>query len=96
MPNRTNQVLHTQIYESGYTSSFSSKMFYLRRIEHKLRVPPDLHDRPIEEAIKGELQKLFVALSFPVKVLQLIRGMATRNEYIFKRRTKAATIVQDT
>ncbi|KAF3449692.1 hypothetical protein FNV43_RR10423 [Rhamnella rubrinervis] len=35
-------------------------MFYLSRIEHKLRVPPDLHDRPIEEAIKGELQKLFV------------------------------------
>ncbi|KAF3441330.1 hypothetical protein FNV43_RR15244 [Rhamnella rubrinervis] len=35
-------------------------MFYLTRIEHKLRVPPDLHDRPIEEAIKVELQKLFV------------------------------------
>ncbi|KAF3456061.1 hypothetical protein FNV43_RR00704 [Rhamnella rubrinervis] len=33
----------------------AGKLFYLSRIEHKLRVPPDLHERPIEEAIRGEL-----------------------------------------
>lgn len=36
------------------------KMFYLSRIEHTLRVPPDMLRRPIAEAIKDELEKLFL------------------------------------
>ncbi|KAH7517300.1 DNA-directed RNA polymerase III subunit rpc8 [Ziziphus jujuba] len=35
-------------------------MFFLSQIEHTLRVPPDLHNSPIQEAIKGELEKLFL------------------------------------
>lgn len=35
-------------------------MFYLSRIEHTLRVPPDILRRPLAEAIKGELEKLFL------------------------------------
>nr|XP_023876534.1 DNA-directed RNA polymerase III subunit RPC8 isoform X1 [Quercus suber]POE81070.1 dna-directed rna polymerase iii subunit rpc8 [Quercus suber] len=35
-------------------------MFYLSRIEHTFRVPPSLLNLPIEEAIKGELEKLFL------------------------------------
>ncbi|XP_024018822.1 DNA-directed RNA polymerase III subunit rpc8 isoform X3 [Morus notabilis] len=35
-------------------------MFYLSRIEHTLRVPPDILSRPLTEAIKVELEKLFL------------------------------------
>lgn len=35
-------------------------MFYLSRIEHTLRVPPSLLNLPILDAIKGELEKLFI------------------------------------
>ncbi|XP_038897233.1 DNA-directed RNA polymerase III subunit RPC8 isoform X1 [Benincasa hispida] len=35
-------------------------MFYLSRIEHTLRVPPNLLHLPILDAIKGELEKLFL------------------------------------
>ncbi|GMY26474.1 DNA-directed RNA polymerase III subunit RPC8 isoform X1 [Fagus crenata] len=35
-------------------------MFYLSRIEHTFRMPPCLLNLPIEEAIKGELEKLFL------------------------------------
>ncbi|CAH9092945.1 unnamed protein product [Cuscuta europaea] len=35
-------------------------MFYLSEIEHTLRVPPSLLNLPLNEAIKGELEGLFV------------------------------------
>ncbi|KAG5593843.1 hypothetical protein AABB24_032381 [Solanum stoloniferum] len=35
-------------------------MFYLSEIEHKLRLPPHLLNLPLNEAIKGELEGLFV------------------------------------
>lgn len=35
-------------------------MFYLSRIEHTLRVPPDVLSRPLTDAIKAELEKLFL------------------------------------
>ncbi|XP_043718951.1 DNA-directed RNA polymerase III subunit RPC8 [Telopea speciosissima] len=35
-------------------------MFYLSLIEHTLRVPPHLLSLPLEEAIKGELERLFL------------------------------------
>ncbi|XP_022152296.1 DNA-directed RNA polymerase III subunit RPC8 isoform X2 [Momordica charantia] len=35
-------------------------MFYLSRIEHTLRVPPSMLHLPILDAIKGELEKLFL------------------------------------
>lgn len=35
-------------------------MFYLSRLEHTFRVPPSLLSLPGEEAVKGELEKLFV------------------------------------
>ncbi|KAL6312699.1 hypothetical protein AAG906_008886 [Vitis piasezkii] len=35
-------------------------MFYLSLIEHTLRLPPHLLDLPLNEAIKGELESLFL------------------------------------
>ena len=35
-------------------------MFYLSLIEHTLRLPPQLLGLPLNEAIKGELESLFV------------------------------------
>lgn len=35
-------------------------MFYLSRIEHKLRLPPSLLSLPIRDAIHMELEKLFL------------------------------------
>ncbi|XP_019175812.1 PREDICTED: DNA-directed RNA polymerase III subunit RPC8-like isoform X2 [Ipomoea nil] len=35
-------------------------MFYLSEIEHTLRLPPHLLNLPLNEAIKGELEGLFV------------------------------------
>uniref|UniRef100_A0A5B7AEG5 DNA-directed RNA polymerase subunit n=1 Tax=Davidia involucrata TaxID=16924 RepID=A0A5B7AEG5_DAVIN len=35
-------------------------MFYLSEIEHTLRLPPHLLNLPLHEAIKGELEALFV------------------------------------
>ncbi|KAG8389264.1 hypothetical protein BUALT_Bualt02G0210900 [Buddleja alternifolia] len=35
-------------------------MFFLSEIEHTLRVPPHLLNRPLNEAIKGELDSLFL------------------------------------
>uniref|UniRef100_A0A803LML4 DNA-directed RNA polymerase subunit n=1 Tax=Chenopodium quinoa TaxID=63459 RepID=A0A803LML4_CHEQI len=35
-------------------------MFMLSEIEHRLRLPPKLLDRPLEEAIKGELESIFL------------------------------------
>ncbi|PON37999.1 RNA polymerase Rpb [Parasponia andersonii] len=40
-------------------------MFNLSRLEHTFRVPPDLLSRPIAEAIKGELEKLFLDKVIP-------------------------------
>lgn len=38
----------------------SPKMFYLSEIEHTLRLPPHLLDLPLHDAIKGELEGLFL------------------------------------
>lgn len=35
-------------------------MFYLSLIEHTFRVPPSLLSLPIDEAVKGELERLFL------------------------------------
>ncbi|XP_021752099.1 DNA-directed RNA polymerase III subunit RPC8-like isoform X2 [Chenopodium quinoa] len=35
-------------------------MFFLTEIEHRLRLPPKLLDRPLEDAIKGELESIFL------------------------------------
>lgn len=35
-------------------------MFYLSKIEHTLRLPPHLLNLPLSEAIKGELESLFL------------------------------------
>ncbi|KAJ9682538.1 hypothetical protein PVL29_018456 [Vitis rotundifolia] len=35
-------------------------MFFLSLIEHTLRLPPHFLDRPLSEAIKGELESLFL------------------------------------
>ncbi|XP_031258835.1 DNA-directed RNA polymerase III subunit RPC8-like isoform X1 [Pistacia vera] len=36
------------------------KMFYLSKIEHTLRLPPHLLSRPLDEAIKLELENIFL------------------------------------
>lgn len=67
-------------------------MFFLSQIEHTLRVPPDLHNSPIQEAIKGELEKLFLDkvstplfLIFPIfmYVDKLRLKKLTKAEWIF-------------
>lgn len=35
-------------------------MFYLSRIEHTLRLPPHLLSLRLEDAVRGELEKLFL------------------------------------
>ncbi|CAN6441090.1 unnamed protein product [Victoria cruziana] len=35
-------------------------MFFLNVLEHTLQLPPDRHGRPLDQAITGELEKLFV------------------------------------
>jgi hypothetical protein len=35
-------------------------MFFLSLLEHTIRIPPQMLDVPLLEAISGELQKLFV------------------------------------
>jgi DNA-directed RNA polymerase III subunit RPC8 len=35
-------------------------MFYLSRLEHTFRMPPSLLSLPGEEAVKGELERLFL------------------------------------
>jgi hypothetical protein len=35
-------------------------MFYLSRLEHTFRLPPSLLSLPREEAVKGELERLFL------------------------------------
>ncbi|KAL5712391.1 hypothetical protein ACHQM5_014572 [Ranunculus cassubicifolius] len=40
-------------------------MFFLSLIEHTLRLPPSLLDQPLEQAIKGELQSLFLDKVIP-------------------------------
>lgn len=40
-------------------------MFSLSKIEHKLILPPHLLSLPLVEAIKGELERLFLDKVFP-------------------------------
>lgn len=35
-------------------------MFFLSEVEHKLRLPPHLLSLPLDEAIKGELERIFL------------------------------------
>lgn len=35
-------------------------MFYLSEIEHTMRVPPHLLNLPLNDAIQGELERLFL------------------------------------
>lgn len=35
-------------------------MFYLSRIEHTLRLPPHLLGNPLDEAVKSELEGIFL------------------------------------
>lgn len=35
-------------------------MFFLSELEHKLRLPPQLLDLPLEDAIKGQLESIFL------------------------------------
>ncbi|KAJ0111930.1 hypothetical protein Patl1_03240 [Pistacia atlantica] len=46
----------------GRTVAFGEtvKMFYLSKIEHTLRLPPHLLSRPLDEAIKLELENIFL------------------------------------
>ena len=44
-------------------------MFYLSKIEQTLRVPPDTLSRRIAEAIKEELEKLFLDKVFSLFLL---------------------------
>jgi hypothetical protein len=37
-----------------------AQMFYLSRFEHTFRMPPSLLSLPGEEAVKGELERLFL------------------------------------